>query len=423
MRKRMTLGLLAAFVTRRRRAPLLLVAGLLAGSVLAVTAGPASAAVTPVNCPPYGSDDLQAKITAAAPGATLLIKGTCTGNFTVSQNLTLQGAGQDATLNGGGVGRTVSIVGPATVTVRSLTVTGGSAIGGVGGGIAAFGATLNLVNDTVRGNTVTYWGGGIFTYASTLTVTGSTVSGNTTLDQNGDGNGAGIYVLNSTATVTASTVTGNTATNLGAIVNDSGTLTITASRLTGNTNVALGNFGGTVTLTNSSVDHNTAQGGAGGIWNDSANQDATMTINNSTVADNIAQGAGGSGAYPFNGGGGIFNFSENGNTANLTATHMILTGNTAPASQGGGIQNFNLGGAGANVTVSQSLLSGNQSILGGAIYMDATSGPASVSLQPGTIIVHNQATIDGGGIYNTGGGVVSTAPGVVFLFNTPDNIS
>src|SRR5205807_332499 len=160
-------------------------------------------------------------------------------------------------------------------------------------------------------------------------------------------------------------------------------------RLTANTNVALGSFGGTVNLTNSSVDHNTGPG----IWNDSEFQDATMTINNSTVAYNSVLGP--VDAFPFNGGAGIFNFSEGGNTASLVATHLALIGNTAPNTQAGGIENLDaFGGAAALVTLSQSLVEGNQSVLGGGIYNDAAfgpGGPATISLQAGTVVAHNQA--------------------------------
>ena len=62
---------------------------------------PASATTpTAVNCNTGGN--LQTAINAAAPGATLIVHGTCTGNFTISQNLTLQGSG---TLSGTGIQR------------------------------------------------------------------------------------------------------------------------------------------------------------------------------------------------------------------------------------------------------------------------------------------------------------------------------
>jgi len=83
-------------------------------------------AATSINCAPFGSDDLQAAISTAAPGATLSIRGTCTGNFLLTQDVTLQAAA-GATLDGGGTGRTLTITG-GTDTIRDLTITGGFAV-------------------------------------------------------------------------------------------------------------------------------------------------------------------------------------------------------------------------------------------------------------------------------------------------------
>src|SRR4029077_14086413 len=128
-----------------------LIAGCVVAVALAVGAGPAAAALATVHCPPYGGDSLHAKISAGTPGDTLLIRGTCTGNFTVSKNLTLQGASTAATLDGGGAGTTLTISSGAIVTVRALTITGGAKIGD-GGGINLDVGALNLVNSLVTGN-------------------------------------------------------------------------------------------------------------------------------------------------------------------------------------------------------------------------------------------------------------------------------
>ena len=150
-----------------------------------------------------------------------------------------------------------------------------------------------------------------------------------------------------------------------------------------------------------------------------------MTIKNSTVAFNRTLSAGGG---IFGGGGSIFNFAESGNTASVVATGLTMTGNTALGGQGGAIDNENGGGAAALVTIAQSKigppndLNPNKAILGGGIYNDGSDAPAGVSLLPGTILAHNQATADGGGIYNLGG-ALSIAPGVVFLANSPGNVS
>ncbi len=64
-------------------------ASLMAGGSLAVSgavpAGASPAGIT-VNCP---ADNLQDAIYAAAAGSTLLVDGTCTGNFYINKDLTL----------------------------------------------------------------------------------------------------------------------------------------------------------------------------------------------------------------------------------------------------------------------------------------------------------------------------------------------
>jgi len=420
-----------------------------------VGAGSAGAAVTAVNCPPYGADSLQAAITAAAPGDTLSIKGTCTGNFTVAQNLTLQGAAPGATLNGGAAGTTLSISGGAIVTVRALTITGGSASDG--GGINVDFATLNLVNSTVTGNTATGFGGGIETDGSLLTLTGSTVSHNTA------GDGAGIDVFNSEASLTASTVTLNAAADAGGgIENEDATLpsllSLSSSTVSWNTAGGIGggiyNNGSTATLTNSSVNHNRVSYGGGGIANVSGfvdggaspfagvyprsgppigfqplpgTGDASLTIDGSTVSFNSVTGP----TAAFGGGGGIANVAQDGTTASLVATSTTFTGNLAKNNSGGGLYNLNFfGGAAALATLAQSPLSQapdylntNQAQLGGGIANDGTAGLASLSLQPGSHVVHNQASIDGGGIYNTGDSGLFSITGAVVFLNSPDQIS
>jgi predicted outer membrane repeat protein len=192
-----------------------------------------------------------------------------------------------------------------------------------------------------------------------------------------------------------------------------------------NSGAGIGNYGGALTLTNSSVDHNSGGSGAG-IFNDSGFEDATLTITNSSVSFNHA-------AHDddFFGGGGIFNFAENGNTASLVATGLTMIGDTKLGGHGGAIGNGSLDSAAVAVaTISQSRIGPpngkdpNQAIFGGGISNDGRFGPASLTLQPGTIVAHNQATNDGGGVYSTGAQAsLSIAPGVVFLANTPDDVS
>ena len=203
----------STLITRRLSTfrPWLILALLLFASVLALAPAKAGAAVTVVNCAPFGTDDLQAKIDAAVPGDTLLIKGTCTGGFNATHNVTLQGAAQGATLSGGGAAVVLRVDG-TTVTLKNLTLTGGSGAAGAamriwdgatvsvvgsdlrgntssvaGGGIYVDSSTLHVVDSVVEDNTTTFKGGGIAAFFATVTVSGSRLVGNTTLNSDGDG--------------------------------------------------------------------------------------------------------------------------------------------------------------------------------------------------------------------------------------------
>jgi nitrous oxidase accessory protein NosD len=89
---------------RHRAVTVLLAASVVLNAGVLVIGSPASAATITVNC---SSQNLQTKINAAAAGSTLLIKGTCVGNFTVDKNLTLKG-NPSATLDGNDSGTTLT---------------------------------------------------------------------------------------------------------------------------------------------------------------------------------------------------------------------------------------------------------------------------------------------------------------------------
>jgi nitrous oxidase accessory protein NosD len=80
----------------------------------------------------WSTTDLQAAIDSAAPGATLAVKGTCSGNFTIGKDLTLRGQG-NAVLDGQHSGTTLTVASGAAVQLAGLTITGGNASGSGGG--------------------------------------------------------------------------------------------------------------------------------------------------------------------------------------------------------------------------------------------------------------------------------------------------
>ncbi|MET7616113.1 hypothetical protein [Streptomyces sp. NPDC005408] len=218
-----------------------------------VSAAPASAQ-TIVFCP---TQNLQTAINAAAPGATIVVGGTCVGNFTVNKSLNLVGFG-GATLNGNAAGTTLTVSGNTAtrVQVNNLSIANGSASDG--GGLFNGGATVTLNSVTVRNSTASNYGGGI---AST-----------------------GVLTLNN------STVRDNTAAAGGGILNN-----------------------GTMTTNRSTLRTNTASQGAGGLLNAGISR-----LNYSAVTGNISNGGANTGGGIYNLFGSVFLLATNvsGNTPN-----------------------------------------------------------------------------------------------------------
>src|SRR5262249_54824425 len=131
----------------------------------------------------------------------------------------------------------------------------------------------------------------------------------------------------------------------GGIANDGGTggcntlAVLVCANPTGNA-PPLPTPGSGLTITNSSVDHNTAgeqstsgdSGDGGGIENATNDGDATLTIMNSSVSFNVAYAGSDNGFNGFGGdGGGIHNTGSDvsGATASIVATGLSMGGNQA----------------------------------------------------------------------------------------------
>jgi len=133
---------------------------------------------------------LQAAQNAAGAGATLWLRGTCTGTTKITKNLTVTGQHRRGftapTLNGGGQGSVLAIRSGVALTVNTLAVTGGNAVSG-GGIVVNTGSSLTLNNVTVSGN-IAADAGGIFVSNGTVTLNGSaTITGNTAAPADGGG--------------------------------------------------------------------------------------------------------------------------------------------------------------------------------------------------------------------------------------------
>ena len=285
----------------------------------------------------------------AAVAAGGLVTFNCGGgpvsivdNLTITQNTTLDGTGQQVTLNGNQQGTVVTVSGGVTVTLTALTITGGQVGTTAGGGGILNQGTLTVSNSNISGNasgdTINIGRGGGINNGGTLTVMSSTISGNTSGVTTRPGNGGGIY-NSGTMTLSESTVSGNTvpgSTGDGGGIGNAGTLTVISSTISGNkvgnTGGGIYNVSGKVTLTSSTVSGNTATGNGGGGM--STFGTGTVTVTNSTVSGNSA-GLGG----------GILS-----NYGTLTVTNSTVSGNS-----GGGIESD----VGSTATLISSIVAGN----------------------------------------------------------------
>ena len=350
----------------------------LAGSLVLVAfaAPPVAFGTTGDHVDCRSGGDLQAAIGAAAPGATLVIRGTCVGTFVVDKDLTLQGRGHRPTLDAGGAGTVLTIPAAnrstgALVRIADLDITGGSP-----GGIENWGR-LTLDRSTVSGST----GFGIY--------------------NNGDFGGTTVSLRRSVVRCNAG----------GGIWSWLGDLTLTHSSLSGNMGV------GAIGIDSSfHLDHSTVSGnGGGGIV---AGSQAVFALDHSTVRGNTGRGitvSNGSvvvtdSTVSDNTGGGIYE----GVLGYLTVRHSRVIHNTADFGAGIYIANHD---SGKEVTIEDTRIGGNTATTsGGGVY---TEGNESGDAFARVVISHNTAGVSGGGLYQAGGSLTMTD--VVFRHNSPDD--
>lgn len=280
-------------------------------------------------------------ISQSSAGDTIHIAaGTYTENLTIAIDLSLEGAGMNATiLDGGGVGRVVTIS-SGDVGIGDLTIQNGNT-GSEGGGVSNSG-TLGLEAVKITGNTA-YSGGGIAALGPT-SVSWSVISGNHTAG----GGGAGIYSSGAhTLAVYFSTLSGNTsATGTGGVhLQSGGTLNLTNATISGNTGDHTGGLmatvGTTATIINSTIASNTGSSAAVEGY-------GTLSFTNTIVAGNTSQNCyiGGGATWTSGGnnldGGTTCGFGSGGdlsstdpmlgplaNNGGSTPTRMLLAGSPA----------------------------------------------------------------------------------------------
>ena len=242
------------------------------------------------------------------------------GGLLVNKDLTIIGAGPDATLV-----RAVPRAQDESVSV--IMVPGHRPV-----------PRVEISGMTIEGGRAT-WGGGIYNQGE-LTLADLVVKGN-----EAEIHGGGIFnLMGGTLVVSRTLVTGNVARHGGGIFNDA-TITVTDSTVTGNSAIrgkggGLHNSqGGVVALSNTSISGNSSRFGGGGIYTRSE-----LTLINAVVMDNQAGSDGG----------GIFNWG-----ARLRITNSTVAHNRAP-SEGGGVHNI----ASGLMTLGNSIIAANESKVG-----------------------------------------------------------
>jgi hypothetical protein len=399
----------------------------------------ADAATVHVNCSNQG---LQAKINSASQGSTLLITGTCVGNFAVAKPLTLQGS-PHATLDGDQTGTTLTVTTTRPVHLLNLTISRGLALHG--GGINAQGGTLTLNHVVVQDSYAIAdraQGGGIFKKAGALTITASQivhdVADTLSHDAITDSQGGGIFMPAGKLTITGSTVAHNQAIchttgqcqSLGGGVDYEGTTirtTITNSHIDDNRAVAIGNIAvvagagaeilGSVAIAGSTLNGNVAEG----TGNHADSQVVTYaalagaaptqpsTISHTTIAGNrVTLDSTGSNATANGQGGGVeFGGPITISGSRITGNRISVDSNGEGIAAGGGFTGGHLTLTGSTVsgnTVTVHAGPGTASATGGGID---TPGTQPVAIATSTIAGnHAEATSAAGDATATGSGLV-----------------
>jgi hypothetical protein len=214
---------------------------------------------------------------AASPGATLWVRGHCTGTTSITKSLTLVGQHPKGflapTLYGNNGGSVLNVEGRVALVLDSLTITGGKGdfngdlFALVGGGIDNFLGTVSLNSGTNISDNTAVGGGGIWNQNGTVNLNGGTVSGNAAT-----GNGGGIFNFGigfGTATVNLNSgaISDNTALGGGGIVNSenffgTSTVNLNGGSISGNTATlggGIGNFEGTLSNDKTTMSDNTPQ--------------------------------------------------------------------------------------------------------------------------------------------------------------------
>jgi CSLREA domain-containing protein len=331
---------------------------------------------------------------AGADTINFSVSGTITlgsASPTISDALTIDGAGQTITLDGAHQHTVLFVPLGPSLSLKNLTIINGTSDECAdpshcdGGAIFTGFTDVSITNCSFSNNSASGFGGAIANTAGTLVVTNSTFSNNTAGNTGaaicgGFCASGGTQSISGSVTVTNSTFSNNHASNDGGAISINGTLDVTNSNFSGNNSKNLGGAiaasQATLNVTDSSFSGNS---GAPSISTDTA----TVTISGSTFSGNTA-------------GGMAIVFSK------LSVANSIFSNNTGT----GGLFTF-----GTTAVVGGSTFSGNQSDqLGGAIvaiydasdFSEPSRLDVSTTTFSGNTASSNTQTATGGAIFNDG---------------------
>ena len=201
-----------------------------------------AATTTVINLNDSGPGSLRDTIAGASSGDTIVFNQNLNGgtiplasslHVTNSITITAAALSDGITIQGSGTNRVFLLstsTSSSTITLNTLTITGGDAGPNSGGGIYNFGQ-LVLENSTIMGNSAVT-GGGLYTHTgTTLLIHDSTISGNYASNV-----GGGIQSLGGGVDLRNVTIANNQAdSSAGGVNNNAGTFSIENSILTSNT--------------------------------------------------------------------------------------------------------------------------------------------------------------------------------------------
>ncbi len=366
---------------------------------------------------------LRNEIEAALPGGIITFglnvnNITLLGQITIDKSIIITGNGiVNTTVNGGAVGRIFNITN-GDVVINDLRLINGLADNG--GAIQVENASLLLsgvdISNSIANGASGSGGAILLGTGSEMTATNSTFKNNLANRAGGAIEmiaGTELTLINSVFEMNNAGLAPATAApgNGGAIhITGMGMATINGGSFLSNKAAAEGgalwNGSGTMEISGASIMENMASGiapdnGGGGIYNLNG---GTLTIDNTDIKNNQANGTAGSG-------GGILN--DVGSTLNITDSE--ISGNTSNRA-GGGIEN----NAGI-VMMSNVTLNGNTTFTapgnGGGLHV---SGAGTVTITDGEVN-NNNAGSEGGGLWNGTG--TMTINGTTISGNTASGIA